>query len=185
MSIMRIRRALLPADEEHTSDRPSRPIRSFVVVAGMVAALLTLALIAKVPGAESQTTTAIANHAYSGFHDAQIDMPNSQATIATLSVPLAGKYVINAKLQAHNISSSASSSDLCTLNAGADFDTLGFDVDGAAIDDQEAVALQVVHTFTSPGAVTLRCTDNGSGTVKARFTKITAVQVDALSNLGI
>jgi hypothetical protein len=47
------------------------------------------------------------------------------------------------------------------------------------------VALQVVHRFTSPGTVVLRCTDNGNGNVGAVFTKITAVQVAELSNVGI
>jgi hypothetical protein len=157
----------------------------FLVIAALVAAMLALAATATVPGANSQTTPAIPNHAYAGFHDGQIDVPNTLATIATLNVPLAGKYVIIAKLDALNGSSSASTGDVCTLNAGADFDTLHFDVDGPAADDQEAVALQVVHTFTSPGAVTLRCTDNGAGTVKAEFIKITAIQVDVLSNVGI
>jgi hypothetical protein len=42
-----------------------------------------------------------------------------------------------------------------------------------------------VNSFASPGIVTLECTDAGAGLVKAEFTRITAVQVDSLSNTQI
>ncbi len=157
--------------------------RVFVVLTATLAALLGLVLSSAVNSAHSQTTTLA--QAYSGFHDNAITMPNSLAPIATLNIPAAGSYVINAKLSAHNSSSTDTLNAKCTLTAGGDFDTMPFDVDGETVDDDEAVAMQVVHKFTSPGAVTLRCTDNGIGDVNANFTKITAVQVTSLSNVGI
>lgn len=168
----------------HTA--PSVPRRFFVAVAVTFAALLALALTTAAKDANSQTppTAAVnATRAFSTFHDADISMPNSLATFATLNISASGSYVINAKLDARNRSGADSTSDQCVLRAGGDFDTLNFDVDGASEDDDEAVALQVVHTFTSPGAVTLSCTDRGAGDVVAQFTKITAVQVAQLSNV--
>jgi hypothetical protein len=167
----------------HTTHLLSR--RFFVVLAATLAALMALVLSSGVNSAHSQATAITANKAFSGFHDASIALPNSLAPIATLNIPAAGSYVINAKLSAHNSSSTSSPGATCTLTAGGDFDTLPFDVDGSTNDDDEAVAMQVVHTFTAPGSVTLRCTDNGTGDVGARFTKITAVQVAELSNAGI
>jgi hypothetical protein len=129
-----------------------------------------------------------ANSAFSGFHDGDVAMPDNLGAlpIAALFIPASGNYVINAKLDAHNVTI-ASDNPLseCRLRAGGDVDTLDFDVVGAGEDDHEAVALQVVHTFTSPGTVTLSCTDNGNGDVVAEFTKITAVPVAQLSNVEI
>jgi hypothetical protein len=76
---------------------------------------------------------AVGNHAYSGFHDAPIDVPNTLQTIATLDVPVAGSYVISAKLNAYNTSGVVpSTDDKCVLQAGGNFDTLKFDVDTPA-----------------------------------------------------
>ncbi len=44
--------------------------------------------------------------------------------------------------------------------------------------------LRLVHEFDSPGSVDLKCSDGGSGVVEAFSTKITAVEVANLSNVG-
>ena len=76
--------------------------------------------------------------------------------------------------------------------AGAEIDLhlkdrqLHFDVDSPLADNEETVALQVVHTFTfTPPAsskVTLKCSDYGEGIVKTEHVKLTAVEVPALTH---
>ena len=132
--------------------------------------------------ASSATTAGTANAAFSTFRDAAIPLPNNIGTIATLTIPAAGSYVINAKLTAFNVSNIESPNDSCDLTAGGDKDTDIFDADGLDIDDAEVVALQLVHQFPAPGQAVLACTDAGAGEVQARFTRITAVQVAQLTN---
>jgi hypothetical protein len=132
--------------------------------------------------ASSATTAGTANAAFSTFRDAAIPLPNNIGTIATLTIPAAGNYVINAKLTAFNVSNIESPNDSCDLTAGGDKDTDIFDADGLDIDDAEVVALQLVHQFPAPGQAVLACTDAGAGEVQARFTRITAVQVAQLTN---
>ncbi|HEY8639089.1 MAG TPA: hypothetical protein VIL53_01135 [Solirubrobacterales bacterium] len=134
----------------------------------------------KVPTA---TTADTANAAFSTFHDDLISFPNGLAPIGMLAIPKAGSYVINAKMEAFDGAIGDSTADACTLTAGGDVDTQGFDVTGSCSDDQETVALQLVHTFTAPASVVLSCSDGGVGAVSAKNTKITAVQVDSLSNV--
>jgi hypothetical protein len=128
------------------------------------------------------TTAGTANAAFSTFHDGYIPLPDSTATIATLTIPAAGNYIITAKLFAYNSSVDPSSDDECDLTAGGDTDTDLFDVNGSSADDAEVVALQLVHQFAASGQVGLACTDAGGGYVAARFTRITAVQVAQLTN---
>jgi hypothetical protein len=129
----------------------------------------------------------VANRAYSTWHDGDIDLPNPfpSVPIATLSVPVAGSYVINAKLDVWNADVFATPEGECKLTAGGDYDRLRFavgDADTSVVEDKETVVLHVVHTFASPGTVTLQCTDRGRGLLKAQFTKITAMQVAELTN---
>ena len=124
----------------------------------------------------------VANAAYSTFHDDLIALPDSPAPIATLSIPKAGSFVIIAKLEAFDSSLSNSPADACTLTAGGDSDSEEFDVTSASTDDQEAVALQLVHSFAAPGSVTLSCSDGGLGLSNAKNTKITAIEVASITN---
>lgn len=160
-----------------------RSRRFVLAVAVTLAALLMVAVSTAVKSAHSQST-ANATHAFSGFHDKAIKMPNLQlGTIAMLKIPVAGSYVINAKLEADN-NAPDGSIGRCVLRAGVEFDELTFDLDGYFGGMHEVLALQLTHTFTSPGSVTLNCTA-GFGNVDAVDTKITAVQVANLSNVPI
>jgi hypothetical protein len=132
----------------------------------------------------------VANHAYStsvaskGVPAAYADAGNP---IASLAIPQAGNYVINAKLDAHNGSSTPSNVDECALGTGTsgaaleDLDETEFDVDGVSADDSEVVALQAVHHFASSGQVRLNCRNGGGGSVTADNVKLTAVDVGALT----
>jgi hypothetical protein len=136
--------------------------------------------------ANSATTAGTANAAFSTFLDGALGFPDELATIATLNIPAAGNYVINAKLSAFNISGTRGSpGDVCALSAGIDRDEGIFDVDAPGVDganDTEVVALQLVHQFAAPGQVVLDCTDFGLGDVYASFPRVTAVQVAQLTN---
>jgi hypothetical protein len=139
--------------------------------------------------ANTANTADTANHAYATFHDNGISMPDSLTAagnpIATLNIPTAGAYVISAKLEAFDSSSTLNmTSGQCQLAAGGDVDNQFFDATASATDDQEDVSLLVVHNFTSPGSVTLSCTDFGTAPGLAFFTKIAATQVANLSNAG-
>ena len=135
-----------------------------------------------VASANTATTAGTANAAFSTFHNNGIDFPNSLGTIATLNIPTAGSYVVNAKFWALNVSATNSPNDQCTLTAGDDADNQQFDATGSPLGDQAPVPLQLVHTFTTPGSVVLACSDSGVGSVQALDTKITAVQVANLTN---
>jgi hypothetical protein len=130
-----------------------------------------------------------AGNAYSAFHDAPIILPDTlEATgnpIATLSVPQAGSYVINAKFLGFNGSPTADlTSAECKLAAEGDVDTMTFDETTEANGNEEPVAMQLIHTFSSPGSVTLACSDFGNGHGSAQFTRITAFQVAQVTNTG-
>jgi len=136
----------------------------------------------KVPSAKNADTADKANAAFSTFHDAGLDFPNSLGTIATLNIPAAGSYVINAKFWALNVSATNNTTSRCTLTAGGDVDNQQFDASGNPLGDTTPVPMQLVHTFAAPGSVLLACTDSGIGQVEAHDTKITAVQVADLTN---
>jgi hypothetical protein len=161
-----------------------RSRRFMVAVAAALAALLMVAVSTAVTSAQSQTTpTTNANRAFSGFHDNPIKMPFvDEGTIATLKIPVAGSYVINAKLTAENKAPDGSTGR-CVLSAGGDFDEVRFDLTNYFGGSKEVLALQLVHTFASPGSVTLKCLAIFGA--HAEDIKITAVQAGNLTNTPI
>src|SRR3954469_8921802 len=104
----------------HSVSRPAFARRGTIIAAlAALAALLALGWGVTAPDARSQAPLAAVNHAYSGWHDAAIDLPNTLQPIATLNVPVAGSYAISAKLDAYNTSGvTASPDDKCILRAG-------------------------------------------------------------------
>ncbi len=133
----------------------------------------------KVPSA------AKANDAFSTFHDAAINMPDTIGgagnPIATLLIPHAGSYLILATVDAQ-VAQGSHEVD-CVLKAGGDFDQRQtVPVAGINASFGELV-LQVSHSFASNGSATLSCED-GYGSDQARVIKITAVQVNNLTNSG-
>jgi hypothetical protein len=132
--------------------------------------------------ADSATT---ANAAFSTYNDSLISLPDALGTIATLSIPAAGNYVVIAKFEAYNSAGVANTRSRCYLRAGvggADFDGVAFDVDTAFVDDEEIVVLHGTQAFNAPSQVLLVCSDYGEGSVKASLTKVTAIQVAHLTN---
>jgi hypothetical protein len=132
----------------------------------------------------------VATHAYSFIAPANA-MPDALTSeagnpLATLNIPRAGDYVINARLEAFN-SGSDSDADQCTLGNGTSgvdlyqLDQINFDVAATTADNSEVVALQSVTHFDAPGVVTLSCSDGGDGAVEVGSLKVTAVRVAGLT----
>lgn len=132
--------------------------------------------------------------AYSAFKDGPGDVPTNLATIGSLKLP-AGKYAIFAKLfvtQASGDGTKVSANQLTArLEAGGDFDT-SVTLIGIAMNhpefasNAESIALMVVHEFGAEGGnavVKLDKKPNNTPHLSWSFLKITAIRVDALSNV--
>ncbi|MEZ5095241.1 MAG: hypothetical protein R2731_03460 [Nocardioides sp.] len=121
--------------------------------------------------------------AYSTFHDGgvsiQSQVGSQDPVVLTLSIPTKGSYVIVGKTWIANGSGSAFY-DRCRLYAGTDFDQARQLVQAP---DYSASTMTVVHTFGAPGQAELRCYSFGVPST-ANDSKITAIKVDSLSNVG-
>ncbi len=104
--------------------------------------------------------------------------------IATLQIPVAGTYVVSAKLTALNNSPNGNIGR-CVPGAGADFDEIRFGTTPVFGGIESSLAPQFVHAFGVPGSVTPSCEDGILGDLEAEDIKITAVQVAKLSNVPI
>jgi hypothetical protein len=130
-------------------------------------------------------SAAKANDAFSTWHNSELHMPDTLTAagnpMGTLVIPHAGNYVVNATLEVRYVNQSGSAAHAhCVLSAGADSDTKYWEFYA----QYENAALQVVHSFDSEGSVELACTDAGLNDVVISQTKITAVQVNNLTNSG-
>jgi hypothetical protein len=124
--------------------------------------------------------------AFSTYHDAAVNIQSQVSgqdpTVLSLNLP-AGSYVISGTTWLENNSASYTVITRCTLAAGGDTDLKRPTLEQVATGNatSAALALQVVHTFSSPGAATMRCYAFGVP-VDAKDTKITATKVDHLTN---
>jgi hypothetical protein len=130
--------------------------------------------------------------AYGAYHDDLIEITtttsSSPATVATLGGLPAGSYAIQAKLIAD--SESASEDYVrCTLAAGADNDYADDYLGTGAIGDsfRAVYAMQVLHTFASPGSVAITCyRSNVDSIAFVKEIKITAIRLGSIaSNKGV
>jgi hypothetical protein len=123
--------------------------------------------------------------AISGFKNGPVAVPSSLTSIAQLSIPTPGKYVIVAKLWLFDNVNTSLLTD-CQLAAGVDTDRARTMLEGnsGTVVAGTAVALNVVHEFMSPGTVQLSCDAFGVD-VSANDIKITAIQVGDLTNTSL
>jgi hypothetical protein len=117
--------------------------------------------------------------AFSSFHDQEVAFGSikdgfTPKGVAHLDVP-AGKYVVVAKADALSESYDTLGFVLCTVVAGVDTDT-------SSTRGDSTLALTVVHGFTKPAQIALRCV--GFGSVLTNV-KITAIRVNALKNVYV
>jgi hypothetical protein len=123
--------------------------------------------------------------AYAGYKDGPVAAPGSLSTIATLNIPQAGNYVIFAKLWMFDNVNTGVLTD-CELSAGSDTDKTRTMLTGNSgnVVTGAAVALNIVHVFSTAGAVELKCNAFGVS-VNINNIKITAIKVGNLTNGGI
>jgi hypothetical protein len=114
--------------------------------------------------------------AYARFLNGPVAVPAALTTLANLSIPQAGKYVLWAKAY---FTSTAIGSVTCRLVAGADNDqSLSFVQPGLPF----TLSNLVVHEFTAAGSADFQC--SATGTQQANFIKIAAIKVGNLTNSG-
>lgn len=129
---------------------------------------------------------------FSGFNDGPVPLPreSGQIEIATLDLP-AGHFAVFAKLtvvnNGFNDDENARDRVICRLSALPDFDNAETLVEENGVFFREAMAgltLQLVHSFSSPGQVTLSCYEDDS-ILDLYFTnlKITAIEASSISNV--
>jgi hypothetical protein len=108
---------------------------------------------------------------------------NDFCTEATLRGISPGAYLIVAKIELLQDDFDADATGVqCKLDAEGDFDFADFaDFD----DDQSIITLpmEVVHTYTAPGAVSINCRDADLGDVDGAWAKITAIRLGSV-NVG-
>jgi hypothetical protein len=114
--------------------------------------------------------------AFAAFANGPVNVPVSQATIASLAIPAAGNYVIFAKA---SVTALLAGSVSCRLEAGANFDSSQAHV---VADQPSTISLIVVNNFAAAGTVNLACT--ATPPQQANFIKIVALKVANLTNTG-
>jgi hypothetical protein len=129
---------------------------------------------------------------YAGYKNGPISVnPFSVTTLATLNIPVAGKYSVTAKAWVQSVAGTGPSQVNCSLVAGTDSDQTQVDAtDGnVSFPDEpvrnETMTLLVVHSFTAAGPVKLNCQNPGGGNTNLRMIKIVAVKVPTLSNVAM
>jgi hypothetical protein len=111
------------------------------------------------------------------FVNGPVAIPSAQTTVASLTIPAAGNYVVWAKT--YVTSTLLAGVVTCRLEAGSNFDETQTYV---AADEPAALSLMVLNNFAAAGSVNVACS---SPTAKqANFIKITAVQFTNLTNSG-
>lgn len=133
--------------------------------------------------------------AFSAFHDGSVEVTgnasNKATVIATLSKLPAGKYAINAKLYTFDENATSEDVVICQLIAEGDTDE---DVSRTSSGTKAGFAdsigvfpLQVVHQFNGTGSASVVCFVSSGETklIFANHTKITAIQVSALTNTSV
>ena len=121
------------------------------------------------------------SEAFSRHQDAAVTVQNT-VDVAHLIIPSAGNYVAFAKAWVENHNAMSAALIQCNLRAETDGDYVRSGLESAQPTNAaaQAIALNVVHTFTQPGEVDLSCTSGAA--VAISTVKITALRVDQLTN---
>jgi len=130
--------------------------------------------------------------AYGVFHDDTIELGTHTSltplTVATLGSLPAGSYAIQAKLVADSESATEDYTK-CTLSAEGDSDYaddyLGHAVAGDSF--RAIFAMQLLHTFSGGGSVSIQCYHSNSGDLAfVKEIKITAIKLGSIAaNNGV
>lgn len=112
------------------------------------------------------------------FFNGPIAFPATLTTLANLTIPLAGKYVLFAKV--YGVPVTGTGAVTCRLLAGGDFDQSRLWTNAAG---SSTLLLNVVHEFAAAGSADVQCSITG-GTATANYIKISAIKVANLTNSG-
>jgi hypothetical protein len=126
------------------------------------------------------------SNAFAKVIDGPLSESSGTSTVAALSIPLPGSYVVSSKMFLTFDQSTVSSVVYeCNLQAGSDVDvTRGStgaegEISGAAAPIGGLIVNSLVHTFTSVGTISLTCTLGNPSSLN--FIKITAIKVGSLT----
>lgn len=111
------------------------------------------------------------------FLNGPVAIPAALTTIANLTIPQAGRYVLWAKV---TLSATASGNVTCRLNAGTNFDQSQSYTFGTA---NSTLTTIVVNEYAAAGSADFQCQAN-TGTLAANLIKIAAIRVANLTNSG-
>jgi hypothetical protein len=108
---------------------------------------------------------------------------NKGCNEGTLSLP-AGFYAISAKIVVgSNPNSFGHVFVHCSLNAGSDKDEATWFADNVDSGATTSLPFALVHNFTSPGTVALRCDDDDIGEANGLKLKITAIRLGGMTDV--
>ena len=127
-------------------------------------------------GAAGAAGPAGPSDAFARFLNGPIAVPAALTTLANLSIPQAGKYVLWAKAY---FTSTALGVVTCRLVAGTDVDQSQSHVQPGL---PFTLSNLVVHEFAAAGSTDFQC--SATGTQQANFIKIAAIKVGNLTNSG-
>ncbi|MGH3104685.1 MAG: hypothetical protein ACRDN6_11390, partial [Gaiellaceae bacterium] len=128
-------------------------------------------------GAAGAAGPAGPSDAYGRFLNGPVAIPASLTTLATLSIPQAGRYVAWAK--AYVTATGDAAVATCRLEAGQDMDQTSV---SARSTTPRALAHIVTHECAAAGNVDLKCLT--SGALQANHIRIAAIRVANLTNTG-
>jgi hypothetical protein len=115
--------------------------------------------------------------AYARFLDGPIVIPASSTSIATLTIPQAGMYLLFGKLYATGPLATVVT---CRLDATGDFDQSEASISSGS---PASLSLMVAHNFTAASTVNLLCSGSVPGAA-ANFIKLSAIRLASLTNSG-
>ncbi|MGZ4304960.1 MAG: hypothetical protein ACXVSL_08825, partial [Solirubrobacteraceae bacterium] len=130
------------------------------------------------------------SNAYEVYRDSgPANIPSTPTTVATLSNLPAGAYAITAKAELDIAATDGLPAPriLCQVNAAGDFDDAvaqGEEAGGLAM--SATLPVEVTHTFSGTGTVTLSCNKNGSPhQVDVNWAKIIAIRLGSEQHTAV
>jgi len=128
-------------------------------------------------GAAGAAGPAGPSDAYSRFLNGPVAIPAALTTLANLTIPQAGRYVLWAKV---TLSATVGGNATCRLNAGTNFDQSQSFTFGTV---NSSLTTIVVNEYAAAGSADFQCQAH-TGTLAANFIKIAAIRVGNLTNSG-
>ena len=132
------------------------------------------------PGPQGETGPRGPSDAFSRFHDAEEPVPDSLDTMLELPVP-DGRFAVTGTIITRNAGAANALVTCQTLLPSGDFDIARARVEPAGGADIQTLTMNPVGFSDGPGTIRLRCSDGGAD-VRGSWMKITAIQVENLTN---